>query len=252
MDYCDDEGGYRSPEQIDQMELYSALNSLMFFSGNLDFSNQAMNLAVVDEFVMGLEYDYLRSKFEETKSPYQALFLSAQSQMWIFAAYELLRTWRQKLKAYLRTADSSGLLMQLKELQKPIGYENYVVKRRIAEVSSLIESPKLVESIRNDLKRTHILFTQMELLRMSLAKHELRKRPGALVLTPTVGYMNRLCGSLEYQINSGQVILCNLSRRMIADGIREIPSMEVPSPEDLEEFEKSLRSPSNFASEPWS
>ncbi|MFO7203589.1 hypothetical protein P3C88_08135 [Pseudomonas aeruginosa] len=241
----DEEIPYQNPEEIDQMAIYSALNSLVFFAYNLDFSNQAMNLTIVDEFIMDLEYDYLRSKFDETNTPYQPIFLSAQSQMWIFSAYELMRTWREKISKYLKAADNGGLPLKLKELQKPTGYENYTIQRRIDEITLLVENPELVETMRDDLKRTQMLFTQMELLRMSLAKHQMRKRPSAAVLTPTVGYMNRWCGSLEYQINSGQVIICNLSRRDIADGIRAIPAMIVPSDEDLNSFETAMRGPSD-------
>ncbi|MCQ4258113.1 hypothetical protein [Stutzerimonas stutzeri] len=241
----DEEIPYQNPEDIGQMAIYSALNSLVFFANNLDFSNQAMNLTIVDEFIMDLEYGYLRSKFDETNTPYQPMFLSAQSQMWIFSAYELMRTWREKISKYLKAADNGGLPLKLKEQQKPIGYENYTIQRRIDEITLLIENPEFVETMRDDLKRTQMLFTQMEILRMSLAKHQMRKRPSAAVLTPTVGYMNRWCGSLEYQINSGQVIICNLSRRDIADGIRAIPAMIVPSDEDLKLFETAMRGPSD-------
>lgn len=236
---------YRPKDEIGQMAIYSALNSLVFLAKNLDFSNQSMNLTIVDEFIMDLEYGYLRSKFDETNTPHQSMFLSAQSQMWIFSAYELMRTWREKISKYLKTADNGGLPLKLKELQKPIGYENYTILKRIEEINLLIEYPELVETMRDDLKRTQVLFTQMELLRMSLAKHQMRKRPNAAVLTPTVGYMNRWCGSLEYQINSGQVIICNLSRRDIADGIRAIPEMTVPSDEELNSFESAMRGPSD-------
>ncbi|WP_458725456.1 hypothetical protein [Pseudomonas mandelii] len=242
---CGEEIPYESPEKIDQMAIYSALNSLMFFANNLDFSNQAMNLTVVDEFIMDLEYGYLRSKFDETNTPYQSMFLSAQSQMWIFSAYELMRTWREKINKYLKAADNGGLPLKLKELQKPISYENYTIQRHIDEITLFIENPKLVETMRDDLKRTQMLFTQMELLRMSLAKHQMRKRPSAAVQTPTVGFMNRWCGSLEYQINSGQMIICNLSRRDIADGIRAIPAMTVPSDKDLDSFEAAMRGSSD-------
>jgi len=237
----DEEIPYQSPEEIGQMEIYSALNSLVFFAGNLDLGNQAMNLTIVDEFIMDLEYKYLRSKFDETNTPYQPIFLSAQSQMWIFSAYELMRTWREKIGKYIKAAANGGLPLKLKELEKPLGYENYTIQKRIDEVSLLIDNPELIETMMDDLKRTQMLFTQMELLRMSLAKHQMRKRPNAAVLTPTVGYMNRWCGSLEYQINSGQVIICNLSRRDIADGIRAIPVMTVPSDEDLNSFENAMR-----------
>lgn len=243
MEDYEAESAYQAPEEIGQMEIYSALNSLMFFTGNLDFSNQAMNLTIVDEFIMDLEYEYLRCKFEETNTPYQPIFLSAQSQMWIFSAYELMRTWREKISKYIKAADNGGLPLKLKELEKPLGYENYTIQKRIEEVAQLIENPELVATMRADLRRTQMLFTQIELLRMSFAKHQMKKRPNAAVLMPTVGYMNRLCGSLEYQINSGQVIICNLSRRDIADGIRAIPAMTFPSDEDLHSFETAMRGP---------
>ena len=241
----DEEILYENPEEIGQMAIYSALNSLVFFTNNLDFSNQAMNLTIVDEFIMDLEYGYLRSKFDETNTPYQSMFLSAQSQMWIYSAYELMRTWREKISKYVKAADNGGLPLKLKELQKPIDYENYTIQKRIEEINLLIENPDLVETMRDDLSRTQMLFTQMELLRMSLAKHQMRKRPSAAVLTPTVGYMNRWCGSLEYQINSGQMIICNLSRRDIADGIRAVPAMTAPSDEELDLFEAAMRGSSD-------
>jgi len=237
---------YQNPEEIGQMEVYSALNSLVFFASNLDFCNQAISLTIVDEFIMGLEYGYLRSKFEETNVPYQSIFLSAQSQMWIFSAYELMRTWREKISKYLKAAENGGLPLMLKELQKPSSYENYTIQKRIEEINLLIENLEVVETMRNDLKRTQMLFIRMELLRISLAKYQMRKRPSAAVLAPTVGYMNRWCGSLEYQINSGQTIICNLSRRDIADGIRAIPTMTAPSDEDLDSFETAMRGPSDI------
>ena len=97
----DEEIPFQNPEEIDQMAIYWALNSLVFFANNLDFSNQAMNLTIVDEYIMDLEYGYLGSKIDETNTPYQPMFLSAQSQMWIFSAYELMRTWREKISKYL-------------------------------------------------------------------------------------------------------------------------------------------------------
>ncbi|MCV3977803.1 hypothetical protein ACSEQC_24795 [Pseudomonas aeruginosa] len=244
-DYYGNHTPYQAPENIEQMAIYTALRSLVFFGSNVNLNNQAMNLTIVDEFIMDLEYGYLRSKCDESNTPYQVIFLSAQSQMWVFSAYELMRTWREKISKYLKAAKNGGLPLMLKELQKPRDYENYETQRRIDEVTFLINNPKLVEALQNELKRTQILFTQMELLRMSLAKHQMRKKPNAHVLTPTVGYMNRFCGSLEFQINSGQVIIQNISRRDIADGIRAIPTSTAPSDEYLASFEAAMRGPSD-------
>ena len=64
---------------------------------------QAYNLSIVDQFIMQIESELLRSWFqEEQRSPADGMFVSAQSQMWIFAAYELLRTWRERSKDVIK------------------------------------------------------------------------------------------------------------------------------------------------------
>ena len=67
----------------------------------------------------------------------------------------------------------------------------------------------------DDLARTIFLFIRLETNGVALAKHEVRKRPNALMMGGTVGYMNRECGSLEYHMNSGMVTWGSISRRDI-------------------------------------
>ncbi|WP_194289336.1 MULTISPECIES: hypothetical protein [Pseudomonas] len=232
---------YLDPDQIPQYALGEALKSLTLFSTDMNLVSQAMNLTIIDEFVMDLEYDYLRAKFNETSNPYDSIFLSAQSQMWIFSAYEVMRTWIDKAKGYVKTAKNSGLHLKLKDLKRDRGYVNYTALQKADEVQALIDDPSLVKTLEDDLARINFLFIQLETLRVALAKHEVRKRPNAMMVGGTVGYMNRECGSLEYQMNSGMVIQGNISRRDIADGIRAIPNFEVPTAEDLVSFEKFMR-----------
>ncbi|QBR34440.1 hypothetical protein E3Z29_18680 [Pseudomonas sp. S150] len=200
-----------------------------------------MNLTIVDEFVMDLEYGYLRAKFNETSTPYNSVFLAAQSQMWIFSAYEVMRTWIEKVKGYVKTARNSGLHLKLKELKRDRGYINYTAQQRADEIQALIDDPSLVKALEDDLARIHFLFIRLETLRVALAKHEVRKRPGAMLVGGTVGYMNRECGSLEYQMNSGMIIQGNISRRDIADGIRAIPDFTVPTAEEMKSYELFMR-----------
>lgn len=237
----DYEPTYLPPEQIHQQALGDALNSLTLFSTDLNLVSQAMNLTIVDEFVMHLEYDYLRAKFNETSNPYDSIFLAAQSQMWIFSAYEVMRTWIEKAKGYVKTAKNSGLHLKLKDLKRDRGYVNYTALQRADEVQALIDDPSLVKALEDDLARINFLFIQLETLRVALAKHEVRKRPNAMMLGSTVGFMNRECGSLEYQMNSGMMIQGNISRRDIADGIRAIPELTVPTPEDVKSYERFMR-----------
>lgn len=237
----DYEPAYLPPEQIHQQALGDALNSLTLFSTDLNLVSQAMNLTIIDDFVMDLEYDYLRAKFNETSNPYDSIFLAAQSQMWIFSAYEIMRTWIEKAKGYVKTAKNSGLHLKLKDLKRDRGYVNYTALQRADEVQALIDDPSLVKALEDDLARTNFLFIRLETLRVALAKHEVRKRPNAMMLGSTVGFMNRECGSLEYQMNSGMMIQGNISRRDVADGIRAIPEFTVPTPEDVKSYEQFMR-----------
>jgi hypothetical protein len=232
---------YLTPDQIPQYALGEALKSLTLFSTDMNLVSQAMNLTIVDEFVMALEYNYLRAKFNETSTPYDSIFLSAQSQMWTLSVYEVMRTWIQKAKGYVHTAKNSGLNQKLESLKRDRGYVNYTALQRADEVQALIDDPALVKALEDDLARTNFLFIRLETLRVALAKHEVRKRPNAMMIGSTVGYMNRECGSLEYQMNSGMVIQGNISRREIADGIRAIPEFTVPTADEVKSFDQFMR-----------
>ncbi|MBD8804300.1 hypothetical protein [Pseudomonas syringae] len=235
------EPAYLPSDQIHQQAPGEALKSLTLFSTDMNLVSQAMNLTIVDEFVMDLEYDYLRAKFNETSNPYDSFFLAAQSQMWIFSAYEVMRTWIEKAKGYVHTTKNSGLHQKLENLKRDRGYVNYTALQKAAEVQALIDDPSLVKALEDDLARINFLFIRLETLRVALAKHEVRKRPKAMMVGGTVGYMSRECGSLEYEMNSGMVIQDNISRRDIADGIRAIPEFIVPTADEVKSYDQFMR-----------
>ncbi|OPB02764.1 hypothetical protein BFW91_26385 [Pseudomonas fluorescens] len=237
----DDMPEYLIPDQIPQYALGEALKSLTLFNTDMNLVNQAINLTIVDEFVMGLEYDYLRADFNETSTSFDSIFLAAQSQMWIFSVYEVIRTWIQKAKCYLHTAKNSGLNQKLESLKRDRGYVNYTALQKADEVQALIDDPGLLKALEDDLARTNFLFIRLETLRVALAKHEVRKRPKAMMVGCTVGHMNSECGSLEYQMNSGLMIQGNISRRDIADGIRAIPGSTVPTADEVKSYDLFMR-----------
>ncbi len=232
---------YLIPDLIPQLALGEALRSLALFDTDRNLVNQAMNLTIVDEFIMGLEYEYLRAKFNETSTPYDSVFLAAQSQMWIFSAYEVMRTWIQKAKGYVKTANNSGLQLKLADLKRDRGYTNFTALQKANEIQALLNDPLMLEKLRDDLARTHFLFIQVETIRVALAKHEVRKREGAMMAGGLVGHMNRECGSLSYDMNAGMVSTAEISRRDIADGIRSIPDLTVPTADEVKSYELFMR-----------
>jgi hypothetical protein len=110
-DHDDDIPDYRDPDEIDATELSLALDTLRLLGDDLFMRTQAFNLSLVDHFIMQLELQLLRARFKEEKGSFtNNAFLSAQTQMWIFAAYELLRTWRARRRrcgAAVRHASSA-------------------------------------------------------------------------------------------------------------------------------------------------
>ncbi|OYW67106.1 MAG: hypothetical protein B7Z40_08710 [Bosea sp. 12-68-7] len=246
-DYPDPGEGYREPESIAWYGLTDGLAALHLFGSDAFLRMQSNNLALVDQFIMDLETELLATYFREERTPMdQAMFLSAQSQMWIFAAYELMRTWRQRAKDVLKLHANGGLKLKAESLEKDQGYVHHGREARARELREMMADPALVLRLEEDLRHTHICFTRMEFIRVALAKHEVSGKPKAVAYAPGYGRINMDCGALEYQMSNGPMILGNISRRDIADEIRALSDRSrIPTPEDLKEFDASMNPPAN-------
>lgn len=63
-------------------------------------SMQARNLLLVDAYLRDLEQGFAAEWAQGERLPLpSAMLVSAMAQMWVFAAYEMLRTWRQWVRA---------------------------------------------------------------------------------------------------------------------------------------------------------
>src|SRR5260370_41731364 len=124
------------------------------------------------------------------------MMVSALSQMWVFAAYELLRTWRQRVR-------------QLKkDVQKPAVPE----KKGQKQLAGLYLQGQL-EQLRKDkafgaeldraYARVEPMFRRIEALRMNLAKHEVAKTDGVPAIAPGYGRIHILTGSIQWQGDPG-------------------------------------------------
>jgi len=105
----DDLPNYRTADEIPSSEISVALSSLCFLGGDPYLAMQITGIAIVDQFIMGIEYDVLRELHETERTPPATVFLSAQTQMWIFAVYELLRTWLEQAKDIIKWSLSVNL-----------------------------------------------------------------------------------------------------------------------------------------------
>lgn len=236
---------YERPEKIDPNDLRHALGTLALFDSDTFLGMQAYNLGAVDQFIMTLEYDVLKELIESDRTPAaSAMFLSAQSQMWIFLAYEILRTWRQRVRDIQKWERSGGLKAKLEALSRDRGYLHVGREMRASQIKQVMENPELSGQIETDLRRAHIPFTRLEHLRVSLAKHEVRRKGGSVALRPGYGRINYMCGALDYELEIGQYSLGTMSRRDVADEIRALANTEyVPSEADIASFDEFMRGP---------
>ena len=241
----EDQPRYQAPSEIDPSTLRQALCKLNLFGDDPYLRMQAFNLAIVDQFLMGLEDQLLKKLVDEERTPIpEAAFLSAQSQMWIFAAYELMRTWRQRARDMIKWAETGRLEQKLAALEKEEGYQHFGRLYRAGQIKAVLADPARVSAIQRDLKRTHMLFARLEAIRICLAKHEVRKKKDSVALRPGYGWINSWCGALDYEIEDGRYSMGNINRREIADEMRLLLSDDyVPSDEDIDSFEKFLRGP---------
>lgn len=237
--YGDGTPNYLPPEKIENMALFRAMTSLYILGDDMFMRMQAHNLEMVDGFITDLEYQTLRDLVAEERTPASAHFLSAQSQMWIFAAYELLRTWQERCKNIIKWANNGGLQQKLEALRaKADGFPHFGRDNQIQQLETVIADPSLVTRIKNELLHLHIPFTRLEFIRVAIAKHEVSGKAKAAALMPGYGRINMYCGSLDYQMDSGKVILGTINRRDIADSLRNIDcSGEPPSNEVLKSFD---------------
>jgi hypothetical protein len=224
---------------IDPMGLYKGLAQLALLTDDMYLSSQVHNLGVVDIFITQLEYDVLRQLHELESTPPATYLLSAQCQMWILAAYEVLRTWQQRVKEVVKLADNGGLELKLKALKaKKYGYMHFGHEARINQIQEVIRDPSIVPKIKNQLLHVHIPFARLEHIRIALAKHEVAGRKGSSAMTPGYGRINHWCGSLDYDLENGYYSMGYISRRDIADSFRALAcSGDPPSPEMLEDFD---------------
>lgn len=230
---------YAALDDIDPTALYRGLAQLDLLTDDMYLSSQAHNLGIVDTFLTQLEYDVLRKYYELERTPLETYLLSAQSQMWILAAYEVLRTWRQRVKEIVKWRDSGGLEMKLKAMkEKKYGYMHFGHEVRMRQIEKVIHDPNIVARIKKQLLHIHIPFARLEHIRITLAKHEVAGTAGSSAMTPGYGRINQWCGSLDYDLENGHYGMGYISRRDIADSFRSLDCTgEPPAREMLKEFD---------------
>jgi len=240
-----DEPRYRDVAEIGTSELYEALMTLAGFADNPFLAMQASQLCLVDNTLNGLEQDVMLHQLDDAPPRGKIALLTALSPMWIYAAYELLRTWRQRCEEVIKLSENAGFDLKAANLERDLGYRHYDRELRAQQLRDAQERPELVEQMRIDLRRTEMGFTRLEFIRVALAKHEVSKKGNKkpIAFAPGLARPNRYCGAMEYELSNGGAIIDYVTRRDIAEAIRYIPEADNPSDEDLAGFRAYMSPP---------
>lgn len=235
------------PGDIPDGKLHTALGQLCFLQSDPYFRTQAFNLDMTDRVLMELEYATLREWSETERTPPQTYFLNAQSQMWIFAAYELQRSWREWASEIKKWSATGGLNHKLVSMKSQAeDFSHFGIEAKIDQLEEVIAKPELVHLIEAHLDHTYISFKRLEFLRVALAKNQVSGKQKLIPSMPTHGRINKECGALDYALQNGKYIIGEMSRRDVADAIRELDLIAAPPlKENLASFDAYMKGPGN-------
>ncbi|ELP4887184.1 hypothetical protein QPB17_002003 [Vibrio cholerae] len=211
---------YQSHSEIDFSRIYHVFHSLPLFDDTY-LNMQGMNIGMVDMYITGCEYELLNTYIEIEKTPVDmAMFTSAQSQMWIFALYELMRTWKQRMRQLRKWKDNGALNQMLAKVQKD--EHNLAAYMRGRHIEWVRDEPSAIDKLDAYENALKPLYDMTSSIRMNLAKHEIQGKNNSIVRAPGYGRINMLCGALDYQVDIDHETFEFVNRRDIADAIRRI------------------------------
>jgi len=210
---------------VDPTRMMTVFRALVLFD-ELYLHMQAMNINVVDGFLLDLEQDLLREYIHEERTPVpSAIFVSALSQMWIFAVYELLRTWRQRLRELLEIAKTRQAPADTPATHDALNLNKQIRQKAIQRA---LTTPDYADVLQKHYEVIEPVFRACEAVRITLAKHEVAKSKTLLPHAPGYARINMLCGAMDFEIIHKDESFEYINRRDIAEAIRSIDIDSLP------------------------
>jgi hypothetical protein len=190
--------------------LYEILESLPLMD-DMFLRMQCQNVALVNAHVIDVEREMYRKYIEQDRTPVlEALFTSALSQMWTFAFYELMRTWRQRVQELLTHADrfAAG---QVEKIVIPDAAHVDVNFAFLCAQARAEEDCEFLDQLRNVRETFEPVFRELEGVRVTLAKHEIPKGGGGKAANAGYARIDPVSGSMNYLFtdNRGNSNMCS-------------------------------------------
>lgn len=209
---------YKSLDQLNFGIITTHITKLPFFEDDVFFGMQAMNVGIVDQIITQYEYALLHeyNKIERTSDSTMAV--SALSQMWIYALYEVLRMWRDRKFEFEKLRTNGGIKQKVKNMvDDPL---NQTINARKKQMLRFNDDANYREQINTVWKSIEEIYRAAELVRMNLAKHCAPGKDNMIPISPGYPRINDWCGALDFQLLDKDGYYTTLNRRDIADALR--------------------------------
>ena len=218
-DECEYED-YLPLKEIDFGRIYQLFHSLVLFD-DVYLNMQGMNVALVDPLITQHEHSLLRRYIEIERTPTdECMLVSALSQMWIFALYELLRTWRGRILQLKKLDENGGLAEFIR--RKEIDEMNMSAHYRASQARRMNENAEFKDQMLGQLELMAPVINMVDSIRVNLAKHEIPGRKNYTPRMPGYGRIDMRCGAMNFEIITKHEEFLYINRRDIADALRTI------------------------------
>jgi len=215
-------------DQLDFRIITTRIKKLPFFEDDVFLGMQAMNVGIVDQIITQYEYVLLREYNVIERTPDSTMAVSALSQMWIYALYEVLRMWRDRKFEFEKLWKNGGIEPKVKDMvDDPL---NHTINARKQQMLRFNNDASYRERIDTVWKGIEEIFRATELIRINLSKHCAPGKDNIISMSPGYARINDWCGSMDFQlveknrdyteIDSDRYYTF-LNRRDIADALRD-------------------------------
>ena len=148
------------------------------------------------------------------------MFLSALSQMWVFALYELLRTWNGRVRKLFKLKDS-GQLDKFIADHADSGI-NLAQKSQHNHAVRMKNDPAFSDKLKKQKDDLKQFFNFLNDLRITLAKHEVPGEARSIAYNPGYARINMHCGALDFMAHNKEGMQFRINRRDLADMLRAL------------------------------
>lgn len=223
---------YREEEERgDRPTLSEGLRALPVLEDDMYLQLQAFNLGIVDSLLRDWERDLLAEYHASETTPVPtAVVVSAVGQLWVFGLYELLRTWRQRVRELLRFGESLAAA-EPKAPEQMVEEQKLKVQgasadparpnpAHVAAFERVANDPQFLDRLRDAFDRSELPYRKLEAVRIHLAKHEIPKVKGSYAMTPGYTRIDEVTQSICWEVFLGEMEVEIVSRRSLADRCR--------------------------------